>query len=226
MASLENSYFLNSYPTFVSYHVETFGNMPIPTHEEWPRTSTMQEDRNSPRVLTEHAQTSQSYVSEPETPKITEASCFSEVPTSGTQNQTKKRDRWMTALKKVLVYWWKEYCNELETAKQHSLWAKIKVEIVELGNAKSLKQIKDKLQNLKDACKQARDNNKQTGKSPIFCPFYEDFDEIFAARDTVNLPYAKEIGVVASSHHVNDAASGEAAQSTNEGLMLFNFYLG
>ena len=90
-----------------------------------------------------------------------------------------------------------------------------------------LTQIKGKLRNLKDAYKQARDNNKQTGKSPIFCPFYKDFDdEIFGARDTVNLSYAKEVGVVASSHHVNDAASDEATQSTNEGLILFNFYLG
>ena len=103
---------------------------------------------------------------------------------------------------------------------------KIKVEIDKLGNSKSLKQVKDKLRNLKDAYKQARGNNKQTGKSPILCPFHEDFDEIFGARDTVNLPYAKEVGVVASSHHVNDAASGEATQSTNEGLIPFNFCLG
>ena len=176
--------------------------------------------------MTEHPKTSHSYVSEPETTKITEASCSSEVPTSGTQNQTKKRDSWMTAQTKVLVYWWKEYYNELETAKQHSLWAKIKVEIDKLGNPKSLKQIKDKLWNLKDAYKWARDNNKQTGKLPIFCPFYEDFDEIFGAKDTVNLSYAKEVGVVASSHHVKDAASGEAILSTNEGLIFFNFYLG
>ena len=88
-----------------------------------------------------------------------------------------------------------------------------------------MKQINDKLQNLKDTYKQARDD-KQTGKSPIFCPFYEDFGETFGARDTVNLLYAKEIGIVASSHHVNDAASGEATQSTSEGLILFNFYLG
>ena len=200
--------------------------MPIPTYEEWLRTFTRKEDRNSPHVFTEHPQTSQSYVSEPETPKITEASYSSEIPTSGTQNQTKKRDRWMTAQTKVLVYWWKEYYNELETAKQHNLWTKIKVEIDKLGNKKSLKQIKDKLRNLKDAYKQAHDNNKQTGKLPIFCPFYENFDEIFGAKDTVNLTYAKEVGVVASSHHINDTASGEATQSTNEALILFNFYLG
>ena len=132
----------------------------------------------------------------------------------------------MTAQRKVLVYWWKEHYNELETANSIAYGLKIKVEIDKLGNSKSLKQVKDKLRNLKDAYKQARDNNKQTGKSPILCPFHEDFDEIFGARDTVNLPYAKEVGVVASSHHVNDAASGEATQSTNEGLILFNFYLG
>ena len=55
------------------------------------RTFIGQEDRNSPHVLTEHLQTSRSYVSEPETPKMSEASRSSEVPTSGTQNETKKR---------------------------------------------------------------------------------------------------------------------------------------
>ena len=58
----------------------------------------------------------QSYVSEPETPKITEVSCSSEVSTSGFQNQTKKRDRWMNTQTKVLVYWWNKYSNDLETA--------------------------------------------------------------------------------------------------------------
>ena len=42
----------------------------------------------------------------------------------------------------------------------------------------------------------------------------------------MNLLYVKEVGVVASSHRVNDPASIEATQSTNEGLILFNFYLG
>ena len=44
--------------------------------------------------------------------------------TSGAQNQTKTRNRWVTAHRKALVYWWKEHYNELEIAKQHSLWAK------------------------------------------------------------------------------------------------------
>ena len=88
MVSLDNSYFLNGYQTFVSYYVETFGNMPVPRYEEWLRTFTREED-NFPHVLTEHPQTSQSYVSEPETPKKPEAPCPSELPTSGTQNQTK-----------------------------------------------------------------------------------------------------------------------------------------
>ena len=84
----------------------------------------------------------------------------------------------MNAQTKVLVYWWNEYYNELETAKQHSLWAKIKVEIDKFGNSKSLKKIKDKLRNLKDGHKQTRDDNKKIRKLPIFCPLYENFDEI------------------------------------------------
>ena len=104
LKDLDSSYFLNGYQTFASYYVETFGNIPIPRYEEWLRTFTREEDTTSPHVLTEHSQTSQSYVSEPETPKKTEALWPSEVPTSGTQNQTKKCDRWMTAQTKALVY--------------------------------------------------------------------------------------------------------------------------
>ena len=70
----------------------------------------------------------------------------------------------MTEQTKAPVYWWKENCNELETSKLHNLWAKIKVEIGKRGNPKSLKPIKDKLWNLKDAYKQARDNNKANRK--------------------------------------------------------------
>ena len=77
MASLDNSYFLNSYQTFTSYHVETLGNMPVPTYEEWLRAFTRQEDRNSPHFLTKHPQRFHSYVSETETTGMTEASCSS-----------------------------------------------------------------------------------------------------------------------------------------------------
>ena len=65
----------------------------------------------------------------------------------------------MTAQRKVLVYWWKEHYNELETENSIAYGLKIKVEIDKLGNSKSLKQVKDKLRNLKDAYKQVRDNN-------------------------------------------------------------------
>ena len=70
----------------------------------------------------------------------------------------------MTEQTKAPVHWWKENYNELETAKLYNLWAKIKVEIDKRGNPKSLKSIKDKLRNLKDAYKQARDNNKANRK--------------------------------------------------------------
>ena len=58
------------------------------------------------------------------------------------------------------------------------------------------------------------------------CQYFFIFMRTFWRKRTVNLPYAKEVGIVASSHHVIDAALGEATQSTNEGLTLFNFYLG
>ena len=45
---------------------------------------------------------------------------------------------------------------------------RIKNKIDRLGNPKTLKQIKTKLRNMKDAYKASKDNNKKTGRSPSF----------------------------------------------------------
>ena len=49
------------------------------------------------------------------------------------------------------------------------------------------------MQNLKDAYKAARDNNKKTGASPTYSPYFEDFDEVLGTRDVINTPFAVEL---------------------------------
>ena len=46
------------------------------------------------------------------------------------------------------------------------------------GLEKSVKQIKANLSRLREAYKQAEDNNPKTGSSPKFSPYYQDFDQI------------------------------------------------
>ena len=64
-----------------------------------------------------------------------------------------------------------------------------------MGKEKSIKQIKDKLRNLKDLYNQAKYNNKN-GKPPVFSPDCQDFDEILGTiRDVISLQRSREVGV-------------------------------
>ena len=78
---------------------------------------------------------------------------------------------------------WKECYKDLESTKQCSVW------IDKLGKENSIKQIKDKLQNREDLYKPAKDNNKKTGSSPMFSPYYQDFDKILGTRDISSLQH-------------------------------------
>ena len=46
---------------------------------------------------------------------------------------------------------------------------------------------------MKDVYKKAKDNNRKTGTLPIYPPFYNDFEEMLASRDVINLKYVKEV---------------------------------
>ena len=95
-----------------------------------------------------------------------------------------------------------------ESSKQHSIWILIKNKIDAAGKPKTLKQIKTKIRNLKDAYKACKDNNKKPGKSPAFCLYFQDFDEILGTTDVVNFPHAREVGV-ANQENVGQATENE-----------------
>ena len=58
---------------------------------------------------------------------------------------------------------------------------------------------------MKDTYKKAKDNNSKMGTSPIYSPFYNDFEEMLASRDVINLKYVKEVGAGLSPAKTDDA---------------------
>ena len=103
-----------------------------------------------------------------------------------------KRESWTKEQSAILVNMWKDLFQEIETFKQPSAWLKMKTEIDRKGLSKSVTQIKSKLRNMKDAYKKEKDNNSKTGTSSMYPPFYNDFGEMLASRDVINLKYVKE----------------------------------
>ena len=81
----------------------------------------------------------------------------------------------------------------------------MKTEIDKKGLSESFSQIKSKLRNTKDAYKKAKDNNSKTGTSPIYSPFYNDFEEMLASRDVINLKHVKEVRTGLSPAKTDDA---------------------
>ena len=99
---------------------------------------------------------------------------------------------------------WKDLFQEIETFKQSSTWPKMKTEIDKKGLSKLVTQIKSKLCNMKEAQKNAKDNNSKTGTSLTYPPFYNDFEEMLASRDVINLKYVKEIRTSLSPANTDD----------------------
>ena len=107
------------------------------------------------------------------------------------REQTKKtpverentREPWNKKQSAILVDMWKTLFQEIETFKQPSAWLKMKEEIHEKGLSKLVTQIKNKLRNMKDACKKTQDNNSQTGTLRMYLSFDMDFEEILRSRD-------------------------------------------
>ena len=93
-------------------------------------------------------------------------------------------------------YLCKEHFRNLQTSKQHLVGIKIKTAVNEKSLEKTLKQLKDKIQNLKDAYKAARNNSKKTGAWPTYNRYFEDVDEVLGTRDVINAIFAREVGVL------------------------------
>ena len=110
------------------------------------------------------------------------------------QDQMKtSRTTWSTVEQEVLVHAWKDNYKELESVHNSVAWAKILSAVLTVGE-KSLKQCKDKIKNLKERYKEAKDKNKKSGESLHTCAFFNLFDEILGTRDVIEMPLVKEVG--------------------------------
>ena len=70
----------------------------------------------------------------------------------------------------MLVSLCQENIGVSESICSHEIWVKIKAAVDNLGPVKTIKQCKDKMQNLKGTYKRAKESNKKTGVAPSFPP--------------------------------------------------------
>ena len=220
---MNNNNFYQGYQTYLNYFRQTFGSAPVPSYNEWLQQFSQPNVVNS---LSNHDH-SWSNVPQPAASSST-SECSDQVTDLESCQVVKKRDRWGKEQTKMLVVLWKENIDDIESARQHAVWLKIKEAIDKLGPSKTVKQLKSKIKNLKDAYKQARDNNKMTGRSPIYSPFYDDFDEILSRRDVVNLPFTAEVGsansnssLMLDTESTEEPPEEKSAECDTSGKLLF-----
>ena len=77
---------------------------------------------------------------------------------------------WIKSQIDILVSLWQENIRALELARSHKIWVKIKATVDNLAPAKTIRQCKDKMWNLKDACERAKESNKKIGAAWRFRP--------------------------------------------------------
>ena len=124
-----------------------------------------------------------------------------------------KRERWTARQAEVLVSLWVENFEVLESSRCNQVWPKLVNKVCSLGPAKTLKQCKVKIRNLKDAYKKCKDENKQSGNERRSCAFYEELDRVLSVRNVVKLPQVCEVGVAEElaesppEYHVDDATA-------------------
>ena len=100
----------------------------------------------------------------------------------------------LSPLGNFLVKFWKEKLRDIESSRRNEAWKFIMTKVNEAGPAqKTAKQCKDKIRNLQDAYKKAKANNKTSGALPEFMPFFDNFDEMLATGDVIELPLMTEV---------------------------------
>ena len=125
------------------------------------------------------------------------------------------RESWNYAQTAVLLKLWKENIQLIESSRCNEAWHTIQIEVSKLGIDKSKRQCTDKLRNLKDQYKRAKEINRTSGAAPKTSPFFDDFDEILGTRDIVNIPEFKEVGIVEPFVNNSDEIDSASVVSTN-----------
>ena len=109
------------------------------------------------------------------------------------EKPTTTRALWTPPEEKLLIQTWSENFNQLQTIEKDEAWARILSAVSKVG-VKTLKQCKDKLRNMKELYKDAKDKNRQTGETFHKSPYFEEFDKVLGTRDVVVMPHLKQVG--------------------------------
>jgi len=115
-------------------------------------------------------------------------------PEAGSSSQSEENGgkprlgKWSDTQALVLVEEWKERLEEVESSRSLEAWQKIVKAVNKAGPTKTMKQCKDKLRNLKQASKDAKTNNLQTGCAAKTSPFFDVFEEVLGSRPLVKMP--------------------------------------
>ena len=134
-----------------------------------------------------------------------------------TASNKRTRESWNYTQTAKLVKLWNENINLIESSRCNEVWFTIRKELSKYGGQKTKKQCTDKLRNLKDLYKKAKENNRTSGASPETSLFFEDFDEILGSRDVSNMPELKEVGAAEkSSFNLFDEMESTSTCSNSE----------
>ena len=117
----------------------------------------------------------------------------------------KKRAHWSTKQTSILAKCLKEHSPKLESARASEFWNIIRDEVNRHSPEKTLKKCKDKIRNLRDRSKKAKEKD--------FC---EDFDEIFPTRDIINILGFVEAGVSLPKEEGEDVSLGSEQSFTDK----------
>ena len=223
------------YMEFVKTYQEMYGvNCPVPNFYQWfnsgYRINSGNINNNQPQMLLTNNNKinfSHNTISSSET--VPKQNLPAEDTTKATENEPvavkQIRDRWSDNEATLLVKLWRENIDKLQSTKCAEAWSHISEEVSKLNGGKNVKQCKVKVRNLKDLYKKAKDNNRKSGSSPDFPPFYDDFDTVLGCRDIIQLPDFEEVGVtdeVQTDPGLNNDEENRCKSSTVDGKK-FNF---
>ena len=188
------------YQQYCQYIRSNFQNMPVPDYNDWYRENFVTSNQIG---ANNYSNSSSNFSCRQERQEGTSSAKKDETANTlnlkeqeGLPNETgkSKRDRWGKQQTAVLMNAWKDNVKIIESHNNHQGWNRIKAKVDEVGPEKTIKQIKDKIRNLKDLYKAAKDNNKKSGAEPQTSPHYDIFDEVLGTRACQNLNIT-QIGV-------------------------------
>ena len=204
------------YQNFIRIYQMQHGYMQPPTYTEW-----LYNFNNGSSVTNFNNVNSYSVSNFPHTYSTVVPSASKQHAAVANCNKTVMyRGIWTESEENVLVRTWAENFEQLETVSKNEAWVKILSAVLKVGD-KTLKQCKDKIRNLRDQYKEAKDKNKATGESFHKSAHFETFDKVLGSRDALTMPHLMQVGIT-SSKNVGITSSKNVSNSSSTDFGITN----